>query len=137
MRLARIARFVPTCTRKFRSATHWAVLGRKEYGPKDLTIRACAGILEIGFRELGLQAINAWTVEVNRPARRALERLHFRLMGRQRRCHYINGKAYDRLLYDLLAEEFRGYRELPGKSSDRSPAPASPGSRTAGWPLHT
>jgi RimJ/RimL family protein N-acetyltransferase len=33
------------------------------------------------------------------------ERVKFRPIGRQRRCHVIDGKAYDRLWYDLLPSE--------------------------------
>lgn len=98
--------------RKFRTATIWGVLGRKEYGPRDLTVRAAAAILEHGFRELGLEAINAWTVEVNRGGFRLLRRLGFRPVGRQRRAHWIDGVAHDRLWFDLLAEEYHGYEEL-------------------------
>src|ERR1043166_2342057 len=67
--------------------------------------RAASRILTYGFQELGLEAVAAWTVEINVPSRRALEHLHFRFVGRQRRCHWIDGKPYDRLLYDLLATE--------------------------------
>jgi len=56
---------------------------------------------------LGLCAINAWTVETNAAAQRGLERLGFRYVGRLRKCHYIDGRALDRLLYDLLANEYR------------------------------
>ncbi|HYT05054.1 MAG TPA: GNAT family protein [Gemmatimonadales bacterium] len=89
--------------RNFKTASLWAVLGNKRYG--GYTLRACSAILTLGFTELGLQAINAWTVETNIPAQRVLEQLHFRYIGRQRRCHYIDGRPLDRLLFDLLATE--------------------------------
>ncbi len=98
--------------RRFGTATTWFVLGRKEYGLQDLTVRAVARLLEHGFQEMNLRAINAWTVEVNRGAIRILERLHFRIFGRQRLCHYVNGIVYDRLWYDLLDEEYQGFEEL-------------------------
>jgi RimJ/RimL family protein N-acetyltransferase len=89
--------------RKFKTASHWAVLGNKRYG--GYTLRACSAMLTLGFTELGLEAVNAWTVETNTPAQRVLERLHFRYIGRQRQCHYIDGRPLDRLLFDLLATE--------------------------------
>src|SRR5438034_602436 len=89
--------------RKFKTASLWAVLGNKRYGGS--TTEACDKILTLGFTELGLQAVNAWTLETNRPAQRVLERLHFRYIGRQRQCHCIDGRRLDRLLYDLLATE--------------------------------
>jgi RimJ/RimL family protein N-acetyltransferase len=33
------------------------------------------------------------------------KRLKFRQIGRQRQSHYINGRVYDRLWFDLLASE--------------------------------
>ena len=92
----------------FKTATAWIVLGEKRYG--GISARATSKLLTLGFEELALEAINAWTLEVNAPARRLLEQLNFRFMGRQRRCHYINGRPLDRLWYDLLASE---HEELP------------------------
>jgi RimJ/RimL family protein N-acetyltransferase len=89
--------------RTFKTATLWAVLGNKRYG--GCTTQAASKMLTLGFTELGLQAVNAWTVETNNAGRRGLERLGFRYIGRQRQCHYIDGRPYDRLLFDLLATE--------------------------------
>jgi len=89
--------------RNFKTASLWAVLGNKRYGGS--TRHACHQMLTLGFTELGLRAINAWTVETNTPAQRCLEHLHFRYIGRQRQCHYIDGRPLDRLLFDLLATE--------------------------------
>lgn len=97
--------------RRSRTATPWCVLGDKEYGRQDLTIRAVASLLEEGFRELDLRSMFAWTVEINRGGRRLLERLNFRFIGRKRQCHKIGERLYDRLLYDLLVEEYRGYTD--------------------------
>lgn len=106
-----------------RTATAWVVLGEKEYGRKDLTIRAVDQILRIGFEDLGLQSVFAWTVEINRGGRRLLERFDFRFIGRKRKCHRIRGKLYDRLLYDLLADEYEGYddewKRRPGLATTR------------------
>jgi len=62
-------------------------------------------MLTVGFRELGLHAVSAWTLETNIGGQRVLEALHFKPIGRQRQCHYIDGRPYDRLLFDLLATE--------------------------------
>ncbi len=51
--------------------------------------------------------MNAWTVETNTPSLGLLQRLNFRYIGRERRCHYIDGQPYDRLLFDLLASEHK------------------------------
>src|SRR5438093_11856860 len=72
-----------------------------------MTRPASAAMLTLAFEELGLAAVNAWTVETNIPAQRVLEALHFRCIGRQRQCRYIDGRPLDRLLFDLLATEHR------------------------------
>ena len=77
--------------RTFKTASVWAVLGRKRYG--GTTAMACSQLLAYGFKELGLRSISAWTVEINTAAQRTLERLHFRYIGRQRQCHEIDGRC--------------------------------------------
>jgi RimJ/RimL family protein N-acetyltransferase len=93
---------------RFKTATVWAVLGNKRYGGS--TAGAVSELLTFGFTELGLAAVNAWTVEINVAAQRVLQRLGFQYIGRQRQCHYIDGQAYDRLLFDLLAAEHPSLR---------------------------
>ena len=94
----------------FRTANLWYVLGDKTYGGRGLTSRAVARLLTTAFREHGLAAIDAWAVDVNRASIAVLEHNRFTLIGRQRRCHLIEGQPHDRLLYDLLAEE---HEEIP------------------------
>ena len=114
--------------RDFRTAEAWCVLGEKEYGSRDLTIQASARLLEHAFGSMELRSVFAWTVEVNRGGRRLLERLGFRFVGRRRRCHRVEGRLYDRLLYDLLAEEYQGYDPvrrdgIPARSPQRAGHP--------------
>jgi RimJ/RimL family protein N-acetyltransferase len=99
----------------FRSANVWVVLGEKAYAGQGYASRATSAMLTLGFRELGLRAIHTWIVEHN-PSVRVAERVRFRPIGRQRQCHYIDGRAYDRLWFDLLAgehEETRDERPRP------------------------
>ena len=88
----------------FRTARLWAVAGDKSFAARGYATQAAAKLLTAGFRELGLRAINTWVVEEN-PSIRAVERLNFRYIGRQRLCHSIDGQPYDRLWFDLLASE--------------------------------
>lgn len=89
--------------RHFKTASIWAVLGNKRYG--GCTTEAVSRMLTVGFRELGLHAVNAWTLETNIGGQRILEALHFNYIGRLRQCHYVDGQPYDRMLFDLLATE--------------------------------
>src|SRR5207302_7474913 len=88
--------------RRFKTAgSLWAVLGRKRYG--GFARRAASRILTYGFQELGLEVIGAWTVDHNVPSRRAPDHPNFPAIGRQRRCHFRDGRAPDRLRTDMLA----------------------------------
>ncbi|HSL20172.1 MAG TPA: GNAT family protein [Vicinamibacterales bacterium] len=92
--------------RHFGTANIWIVLGDKSYAGRGYASRATSRMLTIGFSELGLQAINTWIVEHN-PSVRVAKRVGFRPIGRQRQCHCIDGRAYDRLWFDILASEHK------------------------------
>ncbi len=91
----------------FKTATLWYVLGNKAYAGKGYTTRAVSTLLTIGFTELRLATVNAWAVDQNTPSISVLKRNNFQLIGRQRECHYIDGRPFDRLLFDLLAAEHK------------------------------
>ena len=84
------------------------MLGDKRYSGTGQTSRAVSGLLKWGFREMQLKCVNAWAVEANKASISVLRKNGFRQIGTQRMCHYIDDKAHDRLLFDLLAEEFGG-----------------------------
>jgi RimJ/RimL family protein N-acetyltransferase len=93
--------------RQNKTAMVWAVLGDKSRAARGLTARAVSRLLTFGFRELGLRAIGSWTVEHNVAGLEITKRLNFKFIGRQRQCHSIDGRSYDRLLFDLLAAEHK------------------------------
>lgn len=88
----------------FKTATFWGLSGDKSFGNRGYSTFASSKLMSIAFGELGLAAVSTWAVEHN-PSIRTIERLGFRLVGRQRRCHWIDSCPYDRLIFDLLAEE--------------------------------
>jgi ribosomal-protein-alanine N-acetyltransferase len=85
-------------------ATFWGASGDKSFRSRGFGTLAGARFLTLGFRDLGLHSINTWVVEHN-PSLKIIERLGFRFVGRLRQCHQIDGRPYDRLLFDLLASE--------------------------------
>lgn len=91
----------------FRSAAIWFVLGDKKSARKNYTTEAVNKMLQIGFERRNLNSVYAWTLENNRGGKKVIEQNHFRYIGRRRKCHFIDGKQYDRLLYDLLKFEFK------------------------------
>lgn len=100
----------------FRSATFWGLSGDKSFGNRGFSTYASSRLMSIAFSELGLESVNTWAVEHN-PSIRTIERLGFREIGRLRRCHWIDGRPYDRRLFDLLAGE---HREIPVPGRQRS-----------------
>ena len=92
--------------RSFGTARIWVVAGNKSFGARGNATRASSKLLTYAFRDLGLRAVNTWIVEHN-PSVRIARRLNFTLIGRQRQCHIIDGQAYDRLWFDLLASEHK------------------------------
>ncbi len=116
--------------RAFRSGTFWGASGEKSFRNRGYSTIASSKFLTLAFRELGLHTINTWAVDHN-PSRRIIERLGFRLIGRQRQCHYIDGRPYDRLLFDLLASEHRELDEAQWRRPERSHQGAVYGERSA------
>ncbi len=92
-------------TRLHQTATLWYVLGDKRFGGRSYTTRAVASMLTLGFAEHRLRVVQAWAVEANAPSITVLERNGFKLVGRLRQCHEIDGRPYDKLLFDLLRSE--------------------------------
>src|SRR5258706_2315281 len=105
--------------RTFKTATFWGASGDKCFRNWGYGTLAGSRFLTLAFRDLGLQTINTWIVEHN-PSLRLIERLGFRFVGRQRQCHYIDGRLHDRLLFDLLASEHRELDEKRWRRSESS-----------------
>jgi RimJ/RimL family protein N-acetyltransferase len=105
--------------RTFKTATFWGASGEKSFRNRGFSTIAGSKLLTLAFGDLGLGAVNTWAVDGN-PSLRTIERLGFRLIGRQRQCHYIDGRPYDRLLFDLLATEHREIDEARWRRAEKS-----------------
>ena len=105
--------------RTFKTAMFWGASGEKSFRNRGYSTFASSKFLTLAFRDLGLHAINTWAVDHNQSLR-TIERLGFRFIGRQRQCHYIDGRPYDRLMFDLLASEHRELEDDRRHWTDRS-----------------
>jgi RimJ/RimL family protein N-acetyltransferase len=90
--------------RYFKTARIWVALGDPTSAKRGYATRATSAMLTVAFRELGLHTVTTWVVEGN-PSQKIAERVGFRLIGRQRRCHWMDGRVWDRLWYDILESE--------------------------------
>ena len=91
-----------------RTATLGIFIGNKNYLNKGYGTEAIKLILDYGFKYLNLNNIKLDLMEFNKRALKCYEKCGFKEYGRRRKCTYINGKYYDRISMDILADEFDG-----------------------------
>lgn len=91
-----------------RTATLGIFIGDKEYRSKGYGTEAIRLILDYGFNYLNLNNINLSLMEFNERAYKCYQKSGFKEYGRRRRCEFVNGKYYDSINMDILAEEFKG-----------------------------
>ena len=75
----------------------------KGYGTESLKL-----ILDYGFNYLNLNSIKLDVMEFNDRAIACYKKCGFKEYGRRRKCYFLNGKYYDKIEMDILAEEFEG-----------------------------
>ena len=89
-----------------RTATLGIFIGNKNYWSKGYGAEAIQLILDFGFNYLNLNNIDLALMEFNQRALKCYQKCGFKEIGRRRKCNFINGKYYDSILMDILAEEF-------------------------------
>jgi len=89
-----------------RTATLGIFIGDKNYWSKGYGTEAVQLILDFGFNYLNLNNIELALMEFNQRALNCYKKCGFKEIGRRRKCKYINGKYWDSILMDILAEEF-------------------------------
>ena len=90
-----------------RIATMGIFIGDKEYRGKAYGTEAVKLILDFGFNYLNLNNIKLDLKEFNERALACYKKCGFKEYGRRRKCNFINGKYYDTIEMDILAEEFK------------------------------
>ncbi len=105
--------------RTFKTGTFWGAAGDKSFRNRGYGTLAASRFMTVVFRELGLYSVNTWVAEGN-PSLKIIERVGFRFIGRQRQCHYIDGRPHDRLLFDLLASEHVALEDERWRRTGRS-----------------
>ena len=64
-------------------------------------------ILDYGFNYLNLNNIKLDLMSFNERALKCYQKCGFKEYGRRRKCKFINGKYYDSIEMDILADEFK------------------------------
>jgi ribosomal-protein-alanine N-acetyltransferase len=79
----------------------------KEYWGKGLMSEALRALIRFGFREMGLNRIEASIDPRNVRSLRLVERCGFRKEGVFRQRYYYKGAFHDDVIYSLLKEEWK------------------------------
>ena len=91
-----------------RSATLGIFIGDKNYRNNGYGTEAIKMILEYGFKYLNLYNIKLDLMEFNKRALKCYTKCGFKEYGRRRKCKFVDGKYYDSIAMDILADEFDG-----------------------------
>lgn len=89
-----------------RVATLGIMIGEKENREKGYGTEAINLILDYGFNYLNFRNINLEVAEFNDRGIACYKKCGFKEMGRTRKTIFLNGKYYDKLIMDMLSEEF-------------------------------
>lgn len=90
-----------------RCATLGIFIGDDDYRNNGYGTEAIRLILDYGFNYLNLNNINLDLLEVNERAYKCYIKCGFKEYGRRRKCKFLNGKYYDCISMDILANEFK------------------------------
>lgn len=90
-----------------RTATLGIFIGNRDYWSKGYGTEAIRLILDFAFNYMNLNNIDLALMEFNQRALKCYQKCGFKEIGRRRKCKFINGKYYDSILMDVLAEEFK------------------------------
>ena len=89
-----------------RTATLGIFIGEKENWNKGYGTEVINMLLDYGFNYLNLNNIKLDVMEFNPRAIACYKKCGFKEIGRRRKSKFINGKYYDAISMDILAEEF-------------------------------
>jgi len=85
-------------------------IGKKEFWEKGIGKKITVALLEMSFIHLGLEHCQAWSVEYNTRAHRALEACGFKKGGVLRNTVFVAGRKWGSFHFDILREEYMDMR---------------------------
>ncbi len=87
------------------SAGVWYLIDEAHRG-KGLATTAVRRVVGTAFEELGMVSLNAWVTFGNEASKCVLERVGFQYVGVLRRGSLLDARHVDRLVFDILPEDF-------------------------------
>ncbi|WP_372571907.1 GNAT family N-acetyltransferase [Ruegeria jejuensis] len=99
--------------------------------------RAAALMLDLAFRQLGLNRITSYYREDNHTSHQVLGQLGFQIEGRMRKAWFAQGRFFDMLVVGLLKDEWDARRQPLSSelSAETSVGMGEVGSSGWTWPL--
>lgn len=91
-----------------RTAVLGIFIGNPDYRSNGYGTEAIKLLLDFGFNYMNLNAINLKVLSCNERAIKCYKKCGFKEAGVLRKSKFINGKYYDTIIMDILAEEFTG-----------------------------
>jgi diamine N-acetyltransferase len=85
-------------------------IGKKELWGKGLGRQIIVALLEMSFNQLNMERCEAWSVEYNHRAHKALEACGFKRGGVARQAAFVNGRKWDGYHFDILRDEYLNTR---------------------------
>ncbi|MCW3977177.1 MAG: GNAT family N-acetyltransferase [Candidatus Bathyarchaeota archaeon] len=85
-------------------------IGKKELWGKGFGRQIIVALLEMSFNQLNMERSEAWSVEYNHRAHKALEACGFKRGGVVRQAAFVNGRKWDGYHFDILREEYLNTR---------------------------
>lgn len=86
-------------------------IGEKELWGQGLGKQITVALLEMSFNQLNAERCEAWSVEYNHRAHKALESCGFKKGGVVRKAAFVNGRKWDGFHFDILREEYLELRK--------------------------
>lgn len=93
-----------------KAVTVGTYIGKKELWGKGLGKQITVALLEMCFNQLNMERCEAWSVEYNHRAHKALEACGFQKVGIVREAVFVNGKRWDGFHFDVLRDEYLNVR---------------------------
>lgn len=81
-------------------------IGNRQLWGKGLGKQITAALLEMSFHQLNMDRCEAWSVEYNLRAHKALEACGFKKAGVVRQAAFVNGRKWNGFHFDILREEY-------------------------------
>jgi len=105
-----IARIEKSDWGNIRSAGVGTYIGKKDLWGKGSGKQITVALLEMCFNQLNMDRCEAWSVEYNHRAHKALEACGFKKGGTMRQVAFVNGRKWDGLHFDILRDEYLAIR---------------------------